>query len=86
MLEKNYSQSFQDRCSIATNCLPDSPYREKLMKLHAEILEENKNLRKLFIEFAKSNAWLNFGDCRAYNGEKILSPSELDDLAKEFLV
>lgn len=56
-----------------------------MIKLHTEILEENTNLRKLLVEFAKSNAWLNFGDCRAHDGEKILPPSELDYLAKDLL-
>lgn len=82
MLEKN---CFQDRCTIATNCLPNSPYKDQLVKLHTEILEENVKFRGLLIEFAKSNAWLNFGDCRAYDGEKILTPSELDYLVNELL-
>jgi hypothetical protein len=31
--------TFEQRCLLAEQCLPDAPYREMLKKLHTEMLE-----------------------------------------------
>lgn len=32
-------QTFAERCQIAEECLPDTPYRAMLTKLHTEMLQ-----------------------------------------------
>jgi len=48
------------------------------------MLKEINVLRNALKQFAASNAWQNFGDCRAFNG-LLLKPDELDKLARDTL-
>ena len=38
-------KTFEERCRLSEQCLPDAPYRAMLTKLHEEMLEEIKLLK-----------------------------------------
>lgn len=38
-------KTFEERCKISEQCLPDAPYRAMLTKLHEEMLQEIKSLK-----------------------------------------
>jgi hypothetical protein len=76
---------FRKRCEIAQKCLPDSEYKNSLIKLHNDILQENNKLRDALLQFAQNNAWRSFGECRAYGNADILTSAELDSIARKVL-
>lgn len=65
---------------IEVNWQPNMRRNEDMMRL----LDENEKLKEVIRDFASSNAWQNFGDCRRFEG-KILKPHELDELACKVL-
>ena len=51
----------EDRCKIATNCLPESDYRTRLENLHADLLEMIKDALAARPNLAAVIAWLENG-------------------------
>lgn len=76
---------FRNRCEIAQKCLPDSEYKNSLIRLHNELLQENNKLRDALLQFAQNNAWRAFGECQAYGDLDILTSAELDSMARAVL-
>ena len=83
--ERGSVMEFKHRCEIAQKCLPDSEYKNSLIKLHNELLQENDNLRCALLQFAQNNAWVAFGEVRAYGDLDILTSAELDSIARKVL-
>jgi hypothetical protein len=38
-------KTFEERCRLSEQCLPDAPYRAMLTKLHEEMLQEINRLK-----------------------------------------
>ena len=59
-------------------------YMESKMQARYDSLDDTaeyiKRLESIIRDFASSNAWHNFGDCRKFGG-RLLQPHELDELA-----
>ena len=51
----------------------------------AALLADAESLRAAVRALAAVNAWVNFGECRAWGPERILSPSEADAMARRVL-
>ena len=46
--------TLQDRCKLATDCLPDAPYKTMLTALHKELLDEIKKLKAACDKFSEA--------------------------------
>ena len=46
--------TLQDRCKLATDCLPDAEYRVMLTALHKELLDEIERLKAACDKFSEA--------------------------------